>query len=106
LVIMPRANFAERERARLLADSIAREIRNGADFAVAARRFSQDPGSAQRGGDLDWFRRGGNADGTGRMVKEFENAAFSLQRGAISDPVESPFGFHVIQVERIQGSEV
>ncbi len=106
IVIMPKPNFAERERARLLADSIAKEIRGGADFAVAARRFSQDPGSAQRGGDLDWFRRGGNADGSGRMVKEFEDAAFSLSRGTVSEPVESPFGFHIIQVERIQGSEI
>lgn len=106
LVVIARPNFAERERARLLADSIARELRAGADFAVAARRFSQDPGSAQRGGDLDWFRRGGNGDGTGQMVKEFEDAAFSLPRGTISDPVESPYGFHIIQVDRIQGSEV
>lgn len=99
LVIRPVPSAGAKERARLLADSIANEIRNGADFAVAARRFSQDVASAQRGGDLDWFRRG-------VMVRPFEEVAFSLKRGTISNPVESVFGYHIIQVQQIQPTEV
>jgi peptidyl-prolyl cis-trans isomerase SurA len=75
------------------------ELRQGADFATAARRFSQDPGSKDQGGSLNWFRRG-------VMVPEFERVAFSLKPGVVSDPVESPFGYHIIQVERTQPAEV
>jgi parvulin-like peptidyl-prolyl isomerase len=98
LVITPRASAAAKEAARLLADSIAQALRAGGDFAVAARRFSMD-GSAQQGGDLGWFRRG-------QMVRAFEEVAFALRPGTISEPVESPFGWHVIQVQRIQPTEV
>jgi peptidyl-prolyl cis-trans isomerase SurA len=88
-------------KARTLAeaDSIVLELRRGADFATAAKRFSQDPGSKDQGGSLNWFRRG-------VMVPEFERVAFSLRPGVVSDPVESPFGYHIIQVERIQPGEV
>ena len=75
------------------------ELRRGADFATAARRFSQDPGSKEQGGSLNWFRRG-------VMVPEFERVAFALKPGVVSDPVESPFGYHIIQVERVQPAEV
>ena len=64
-----------------------------------AKRFSGDPSSKEQGGELNWFRRG-------TMVPAFEQAAFSQKPGVISDPVESPFGFHLIQVERIQPAEV
>src|SRR5690606_21326779 len=93
IVIRPVADSAARMAAFFTADSLARAIREGADFAVAARRFSQDPGSAAQGGEMDWFRRGA-------MVRPFEEAAFSLPRGTISNPVESVFGWHVIQGER------
>ncbi|HRP09367.1 MAG TPA: peptidylprolyl isomerase, partial [Gemmatimonadales bacterium] len=99
IVIRPVADSAAKLAAFLTADSLARAIRDGADFAVAARRFSQDPGSAQQGGDMDWFRRGA-------MVRPFEEAAFSLPRGTISNPVETVYGWHVIQVERRVPSEV
>lgn len=98
IVISPQPDSVSLARTRGLADSLIRELRAGADFAVAARRFSQD-GSAAQGGDLDWFRRG-------RMVREFEDVAFSLPRGVVSDPVRSPFGYHIIQVERTQPTEV
>lgn len=99
MVLRPKPDSAAKARAYQLADSLAKEIRAGADFAVVARRFSDDPGSAQNGGDLGWQRPGG-------FVREFERVAFSLPRGTISNPVETPYGYHIIQVERIQPTEV
>lgn len=99
IIVAPQPDSASKARRRKVADSIVVELRKGADFATAARRFSQDPVSAAQGGDLGWFRQG-------VMVREFERAAFSLPRGTISDPVESPFGLHIIQVERIQPTEI
>jgi peptidyl-prolyl cis-trans isomerase SurA len=99
IVIAPKPSPEAKLRAREQADSIVLELRRGADFATAAKRFSQDPGSKEQGGSLNWFRRG-------VMVPEFERVAFLLKPGVISDPVESPFGFHIIQVERVQPGEV
>jgi peptidyl-prolyl cis-trans isomerase SurA len=99
IVISPVASPAAKAKTKAQADSIVLELRRGADFATAARRFSQDPGSKDQGGSLNWFRRG-------VMVPEFERVAFSLKPGVVSDPVESPFGYHIIQVERVQPGEV
>jgi peptidyl-prolyl cis-trans isomerase SurA len=99
IVISPVPSEAAKARTKAQADSIVMELRRGADFATAARRFSQDPGSKEQGGSLNWFRRG-------VMVPEFERVAFSLKPGVVSDPVESPFGYHIIQVERVQPGEV
>jgi peptidyl-prolyl cis-trans isomerase SurA len=99
IAITPKPSPAAKERTRAQADSIVMELRRGADFATAAKRFSQDPGSREQGGSLNWFRRG-------VMVPEFEKVAFALKPGVISDPVESPFGYHIIQVERVQPAEV
>jgi parvulin-like peptidyl-prolyl isomerase len=99
IVVAPKPSPEARERAHATADSIARELRHGADFATAAKRFSMDPASKEQGGELNWFRRG-------TMVPEFEQVAFSLKPGTISDPVETPFGFHIIQVQRVQPAEV
>jgi peptidyl-prolyl cis-trans isomerase SurA len=99
IVIAPRPAPEAKARTRAQADSIVLELRRGADFATAAKRFSQDPGSKDQGGSLNWFRRG-------VMVPEFERVAFSLRPGVVSDPVESPFGYHIIQVERVQPGEV
>ena len=99
IVIAPRPSPEAKARTRAQADSIVLELRKGADFATAAKRFSQDPGSKDQGGSLNWFRRG-------VMVPEFERVAFSLKPGVVSDPVESPFGYHIIQVERVQPGEV
>lgn len=73
------------------ARELAAEARAGADFAELAREHSDDEGTAELGGDLGRF-------GRGRMVAEFEAAAFDLDVGEISDPVRSPFGFHIITV--------
>ncbi len=99
IVIAPRSTDAARARAKQLADSITTQLRLGADFAMAARRFSQDPGSRDQGGELGWNRRG-------QWVTEFERAAFNLRKDVISDPVESPFGWHIIQVTGTQPGEV
>jgi len=99
IVVSPKPSPEAKAITKAQADSIVLELRGGADFATAARRFSQDPGSKEQGGSLNWFRRG-------VMVPEFERVAFSLKPGVISDPVESPFGYHIIQVERVQPAEV
>jgi len=74
-------------------------IKNGADFSEMARLYSEDPGSAKNGGDLGWNRKG-------NFVKEFEEAAFSLQPGQISEPVETVFGYHLIKVNEKKGNEI
>jgi peptidyl-prolyl cis-trans isomerase SurA len=99
VVIVPQATEKARAQARTLADSITRELRKGADFTTAAKRFSQDPGSRDQGGDLGWTRRG-------QFVPEFEKVAFTLKVGQIADPVESSFGFHIIQLQRMQPGEI
>ncbi len=73
-----------------LAKSIRDSINNGADFADFAKRYSGDPGTSASGGDLGWAMKG-------KFIKEFEQAAFAQQKGAISLPIETPFGFHIIQ---------
>ena len=77
------------------AAELAAEARAGADFAELARQHSEDETNAENGGDLGPL-------GRGRMVPEFENAAFALAAGEISDPVRSPFGYHVINVTEKQ----
>ena len=98
VVIGPRPSDSVRAQAREEALEIRAQLDSGEDFAELARRFSDDPGSAQRGGELGWVRRG-------VMVEEFEEATFRLGRRDISDVVETNFGAHVIQVEQIRGAE-
>jgi len=86
------ATPAQRDSVRALAQTLQQQAAGGADFAALAEEYSQDPGSAARGGDLGFF-------GRGRMVAPFEEVAFRLQPGQVGPVVESPFGLHVIRME-------
>lgn len=90
---------ADKAKAKTKAEQLLAEVRkNPASFADVAKKNSDDPGSAQNGGDLGFF-------GHKAMVESFEKAAFSLKKGEISDLVESPFGFHIIEVTDVRGGE-
>jgi len=73
------------------AEAVLKQIKGGGDFAEIAKKNSQDPGSAQKGGDLGWVSRG-------QMVKNFEDAVFTLKPNEISNVVTTEYGFHIIQV--------
>ncbi len=93
------APAATRQKARARADELLAELRkNPASFAELARKNSQDPGSADKGGDLDFFARGA-------MVKAFEDAAFSMKPGDISNVIETDFGFHVLTLTGVRGGQ-
>ena len=76
---------------RAEAEKVLKEAQSGADFAALAKKYSQDESNAQNGGDLDYFSRG-------RMVPDFENAAFALKPGEISNLVKTEFGYHIIKL--------
>ena len=76
---------------RAQADDILKQLKAGAKFEDLAKKFSQDPGSAAKGGDLGWVQRG-------QMVPEFEKTCFSLKPGQISDVIKTQYGYHIVQV--------
>ena len=76
---------------RKQAETVLQQVKSGGDFAALAKQYSEDEGSKANGGDLDYF-------GRGRMVPEFENAAFTMEPGQISDLVKSQFVFHIIKL--------
>ena len=90
---------ADRQKARAKADALLEQLRKSpGQFAELAKKNSDDPGSAERGGDLDFF-------GRGAMVKPFDDAVFAMKPGEISNVVESEFGFHIIQLTGQRGGE-
>jgi len=99
LVLSKSSDTAEQVAAeRKKINDVLVKARAGDDFAELAKKYSED-GLASRGGDLGFFSRG-------QMVKPFEDAAFSLQEGGISDIVKTQFGFHIIKVDKIEAAKV
>lgn len=93
-------NFGtNKDSAKSEAEKLLRRAKSGEDFAELARNFSEDKGSGMQGGDLGYF-------GKGKMVKPFEDAAFSAPVGSIVGPVESQFGYHIIKVVDKQSNEI
>jgi peptidyl-prolyl cis-trans isomerase D len=82
---------AEKKQLEAKAQDLLKQLKGGADFAELAKKVSEDPGSGQKGGDLDWLVRG-------QTVPEFEKAAFSLKPNELSSVVSTQFGYHIIQV--------
>jgi len=80
----------DEESAQVQAREIYDSVTSGSDFEEFARIYSDDPGSAAQGGDLGWFA-------PGRMVKEFDSAAFAMKEGDISPPIKTQFGWHIIR---------
>jgi peptidyl-prolyl cis-trans isomerase SurA len=90
LIMIPqKATEAQQQEAKQRIDSVYQALKAGADFEELAKKVSQDPGSGRRGGLLGWI-------GKNQLVKEFEEPAFALQPGEMSQPVLSPYGWHII----------
>jgi peptidyl-prolyl cis-trans isomerase D len=97
--VADKAPEAESEAARKKAEDILARVRKGEDFAALAKSLSDDPGSRENGGDLGWFT-------AGVMAKPFEDAAFGTPAPGLAGPVRTTFGWHVIQVQRVEEPEV
>ena len=98
LIAFPeKADAAAKAQAKAKADQVLKDVKSGKDFAALAKQHSQDPGSAVNGGDLGFFQKG-------QMVGPFNDVAFTLAPGAVSDVVETQFGYHIIKVAEKQPS--
>lgn len=92
LVATSEKSDAEKAELKKKADGLLQQLKGGADFAKLATANSDDPGSAAKGGDLDWVVRG-------QTVPEFEQTAFSLKPGELSEVISTMFGYHILRVE-------
>jgi peptidyl-prolyl cis-trans isomerase SurA len=99
ILVFPRVSEEKKNDVRAKLQGILDRIRNGEDFAELAKEYSEDSGNAPYGGDLDFFPRG-------RMVPEFEAAAFALEVGEVSNIVETQYGFHIIKLTERRGAEI
>jgi len=99
IFINPKAGEKVKKKARDFAQTLLDSIKHGASFDSLARKYSDDPGSRAQGGDLGWVKRG-------VFYPAFEAAAFRLQKGEISKVVESPVGFHIIQMIDRRGESI
>jgi peptidyl-prolyl cis-trans isomerase SurA len=99
IFINPQNNKRLQKKAYEFAKSLLDSLKNGADFAELARKYSDDPGSASDGGNLGWAKRG-------LFYPEFEAAAFALKKGEISDVVKTPVGYHIIQLLDKRGEAI
>ncbi len=95
----PKATDRIKNKAKELAQSLLDSIKGGAEFGPLAKKYSEDPGSAVQGGDLGFVQRG-------VFYPEFEAAAFALEEGELSGVVESPVGFHIIQLIERRGESI
>jgi peptidyl-prolyl cis-trans isomerase SurA len=99
IVIEPVITEAERDRVRTELAGLRERVIKGEKFSMLATLYSQDPGSAKKGGELGFFSRGD-------MVGEFESAAFALKPGEVSPIIETQFGFHIIQLIERRGNTI
>ena len=99
IVIKPEITIAQRDKLREKLNSFRTRVYNGEDFKMLATLYSDDPGSAAKGGELGFVNRGD-------LVPEFERAAFRLKEGEISEVVESQFGFHIVQLIERRGDQI
>lgn len=97
IVKIPEANDKVKDNVRLQLVDLKDQIEGGMDFGVLAQKYSMDPGSARQGGELGFFNRG-------ELAPEFEATALGLKPGQISDPVETQFGYHIIQLIEKRGN--
>ncbi|MBR6456026.1 MAG: peptidylprolyl isomerase [Prevotella sp.] len=91
LMLGQKATDEQQKTAKTRIDSIAKALKNGADFADLARRLSDDKNTAVNGGELPWVTKG-------QLVPDFEKAAFALKVGEVSEPVQTPYGYHIIKM--------
>lgn len=89
----------DKDAARKKIESLKQEIEQGADFTELAKKYSQDKGSAAEGGDLGWVA-------LGEMVKPFEQTLFEMEKGSVSDIVETQFGYHLIKLDDVRSEAV
>ncbi len=99
IFLNPKANTRLKKAAFELAQSLLDSIKKGADFAELAKIYSKDPGSAAEGGDLGFVKRG-------VFFPEFESVAFALKPGELSKIVESPVGYHIIELLERRGESI
>jgi len=99
IVVKPEITTEQKDKIRSKLNSFRDRVYNGEDFKMLATLYSDDPGSATRGGELGFVNRGD-------LVPEFERAAFRLKEGEISEVVESQFGYHIVQLIERRGEQI